>query len=212
MKPILRHLLLMGLSGVVLALLGAGALSWYTHHGEEIEIPELRGKTVEQVAQELDALDLRYEVIDSIYVAEAIPNTIHESSPEGGHKVKPGRIVFLVTYAFAPRQLPLPHVAHMSARQAVATLRGMGFDQLELRIVSGEFRDLCLGVHSADGKPLEAGTKLAPNTKLVVLISGTIIDTLHTEELIDTEGKAEWIPDASVETDSATTNNSEDWW
>lgn len=211
MKPILRHLLLMGLTAVALGLLSAGALSWYTHHGEEIEIPELRGKTIEQVAQELSNLGLRYEVIDSIYIAEATPNTIHESTPAVGHKVKPGRIIFLVTYALAPRQLPLPHVAHMSARQAVATLRGMGFGQLELRTVSGEFRDLCLGVQSVDGRLLEAGTKLSPNTKLVVLISGMTLDTLRAEELIDTQGTAEWTPDEVATTDT-TTNNSEDWW
>lgn len=176
---------LMLLVGIGIAV---GATLWlgsYTRHGEEVTIPEIRGKSLDEVRALFKEVDLHYEVVDSIYDESARAGVVRELVPSSGSKVKPGRIVFLTTYAYAPRPLTLPYVENMSARQAIALLRGLGFESVSTKLVSGEYRDLCLGVTDSSGKPIPAGTALNKNTPLIALVTGAVLDSLTTKDFID---------------------------
>jgi hypothetical protein len=55
--------------GITIALLFSTnlILKVYTHHGESIAIPDLRGKSESEIARILDDLDLKYQITDSIF-------------------------------------------------------------------------------------------------------------------------------------------------
>lgn len=177
---------------VAIALLSVamlwGVTLWigsYTRHGEIVIVPDTRGRTLGEVAAELDALELKYEIVDSLYDKAAVPGTIRKTTPQPGARVKPGRILFVSVYAMSPRKLVLPLVENVSKRQAIAQMQAMGFEHVELRTVQGEYNDLCLGVEDAMGNRLLAGTMISKDARLVLLISGQVRDSLNVGILID---------------------------
>lgn len=206
--------------GGLLLLLLTWMISIYTQHGEEVTIPEIRGKHLTEARDLLEAQELIYEVVDSIYDEEATPWTIKESVPMAGARVKPGRTVYLTIYAVSPRPILLPYVENMSARQARAVLSAMGFDDIKMRVVPGEYHDLCVGLTDASGRMLSAGTPVLYGATLVMLVSGQVQDSIRVSDLIES-AEGEWVDGdastSSVEFDSTERKNTgttppEEWW
>lgn len=184
-KSILLNLLMMLVVAVSGFLIIAWGLDFYTKHGESVVIPELRGKLLPEGITMLEDADLRYEVVDSIYDKKAVPGSIIEAYPSPGGRVKPQRIIFLKVYAMAPPRIPVPHVKDMSARQALALLRGLGFENIKERSVAGEYIGLCQGITYADGKPLKVGDMISKETPIIMLITGQIqIDSIRLDDLL----------------------------
>jgi hypothetical protein len=66
-KVFLKNLLI-ALVFVAVVIFGANIyLSSYTDHGETVEVPDLRGMTLEDVESTLSSSTLTFEVIDSVY-------------------------------------------------------------------------------------------------------------------------------------------------
>ncbi len=69
----------------------------YTNHGQEIQVPVLLGNNLDDVPQLLTGLELRYEVIDSIYDPSLLEGTVVYQSPmptdSTGMGVKEGRVI-----------------------------------------------------------------------------------------------------------------------
>lgn len=184
-KSIAFNLFLM----LIVAVSGFFAVVWglgfYTNHGETVVIPELRGKSLQTAIQMLDDVNLKYEVVDSIYDKKAIPGSIIEAYPNTGESVKPQRIIFLKIYATSPPRISVPYLKDMSSRQALALLRGLGFEYITERSVPGEYMGLCQGITLANGKPLQAGDLITKDTPLVLLVTGQIrIDSLRLDDLL----------------------------
>lgn len=182
---LLLHIgLVVGLS--VLIVLGIRwGLSEYTHHGVSVRVPELSGKPLSKAIAELEAAGLKYEVVDSTYNAQARPGTVADVVPTSGSAVKPERIVFLRIYAHEPSSISIPWLEGQSARNALARLRGLGFEYLQEKIVASQDLGACLGLTKIDGTPLKAGAMVPKNTRIVVLIGGQVQDTLSLRDLID---------------------------
>ncbi len=210
--------LLLALGALVVLSLGIGWwLGFYTQHGEEVIIPELRGKALSEAKANLEEVGLEYEIVDSVYRREAIPGTVEESLPVAGSRVKPGRIVYLTIFASADRPMTMPMVANMSARNAMALLRGMGFEHIQVREVAGEYKDLCLGVLDASGLELKPGSRVSRSTRLTLLVSSLMLDSLRISDLIEdsegavVDGETKNVP-SPPKPDSVPPKEPEDWW
>lgn len=216
-SSLIVNLLLIGLCLVALILVAGWGLRVYAQHGEEVIIPELRGKGLGEAKAALEAAGLEYEIVDSVYRREATPGTIQESLPVAGARVKPGRIVYLTIFAVADRPMTMPMVANMSARNAMALLRGMGFEHIQTRMVAGEYEDLCLGVLDASGVEITPGSKVSRNTRLTILVSSLKIDSLRVSDLIE-GADSTLVEDMSPSRPTAPTPDTipqkdpEDWW
>lgn len=216
-SSIIVNLLLIGLCLGVLALGASWWLKIYAQHGEEVIIPELRGKGLGEAKAALEDAGLEYEIVDSVYRREATPGTIQETLPVAGARVKPGRIVYLTIFAVADRPMTMPMVANMSARNAMALLRGMGFEHIQTRVVAGEYEDLCLGVLDASGIELPPGSKVSRNTRLTILVSSLKIDTLRVSDLIE-GADSTLVKDGLISRptksnpDTIPQKEPEDWW
>lgn len=190
-RSIILNLLIMMIVGVSGFLLLVWSLGYYTRHGESAIIPSVKGKQLSEAIDLLRDADLEYEVVDSVYDKLAIPNTIIEVYPGAGETVKPGRIIFLKIYASAPPRIPVPHIKDMSARQAYALLRGLGFESISEKAVVGEYMGLCQGLTLANGQTLKAGDLISRDTRLVLLVTGRVqLDSVRLDDLLAADSLA----------------------
>ena len=87
---------------VVLAIIAAISylffhwLTFTTHHGQEITVPDLSKLSAEQAEEKLNAIDLDYIILDTVDFKPEFPKlTIVEQEPKAGAKVKEGRKIYI---------------------------------------------------------------------------------------------------------------------
>ena len=169
-NPYIRTILLAAGILFLLVIITLWGLRIYTQHGKAVVVPDVKGLQVSEAAPFLEKNTLRYEVIDSSFIKNAIPGSIIEITPSAGTKVKENRIVYLTINAFSTQMFAVPDVKDLSQRQAVAMLSAIGFEHIYIEMVSGAYRDLVVGLR-ANGKEVAAGEKLPITSRLTVLVS-----------------------------------------
>ncbi len=111
---------------LLVGLIGFG-LSRFTQHNQEVSVPDLRAKSLEQVAETLGALALRYEVYDTIaFSADFDPFAVREQNPKPFEKVKSNRKIYLVLNRGAYERIALPEVIQSTERNARSKLSTLG--------------------------------------------------------------------------------------
>jgi len=163
---------LLGL-GIVTVILIAGVLIWlshYTQHGKAVEVPDVKNLLVEKAEQFFAERELKCVVVDSVFIRNAVPGSIAETTPPIGSMVKRGRIIYLKVIASTPQLITIPDVKDNSQRQARAWLNSLGFENIEIKFVPGIYKDLVLGLEYR-GASIEAGQRLPAGTSLTLLVS-----------------------------------------
>lgn len=212
---LLTHLLIMAGVSLLLIVLLIFGLDLYTHHGETVKVPDLRGKTLAEMQRILDDVGLEYEINDSTYSNTAIPGTVREVVPAPGSEVKSGRIIFIAINGFHQRLQTIPIYKDQSARQILSLLKGLGFESVEQRVVAGRYSGSVVKLETADGKLVEAGTQLRIDTKLILFVAGQIIDTLGLDRYIEdySKGGSDSTAGSSPSPDKKDDGGiSNDWW
>jgi len=140
-KTFFRHLFaaLIVYSAIIWVILRL--ISNYTLHGKTIPVPNLKGKKMEVVEKMLQELDLKFMVIDSVYVAEKPKGSVIEQNPAPGFQVKKSRTVYLTLNAFNPPKVKLPELKDVSLRQATAMLETYGLEVGNLSYVPDFAKD-----------------------------------------------------------------------
>jgi Uncharacterized protein conserved in bacteria len=169
--PILCNLILVVIASLLVVWIVLKWLDSYTRHDKTVVIPvDVINMTVSDAEKLLAQKKLSYEIIDSIYVKQAVPGTIYKVSPPEGNNVKEGRKIYLTLYAQNPPQISVPEVRDISQRQALAQLKSVGFESITVQKVDGPYRDLVVGLES-NGQPIAAGVRCGYNTPLTLLVS-----------------------------------------
>jgi beta-lactam-binding protein with PASTA domain len=139
-----------------------------THHGKRIVVPNLKGKQLTEAEESLSEHNLRYEVTDSTYIANAKPLTIISQFPESGAKVKEDRKIFVTVTAFTPPQVPMPGLVNLSLQHAQTLLQNTG---LQLGEISKEpaFNTNVLR-QEYQGKPIASKTKIPKGSKIDLVL------------------------------------------
>lgn len=97
------------------------SLHCFTKHGEEITIPDVRGKNVNAAIDQLKAMHFE-TYVDSTYEPAQKPLTVLKQVPDTGSVVKEGRTVFLTVNMLNPPHIPMPNLVSLSYRSAVMLL------------------------------------------------------------------------------------------
>ncbi len=155
---------LLGMTAVVL-LLCFGVkygLDFYTHHGEGIDVPELKGMTYLRARILLDEKGLNIVVSDSGYVKTMPADCILVQTPGHGTKVKSGHTIYVTVNSPSSPTFAIPDIVDNSSyREAEAKLMAMGFKLTEPQKVVGEkdwvYGILCRGrrVSNGDRVPID---------------------------------------------------------
>ena len=94
---------------VVLLCLGVKyGIDLYTHHGEKIEVPDVKHKSFKDAEHLLEDRGLVVVVSDTGYVKTLPPDCVLEQSPDAGSIVKSGRIVYLIINSDSSPKLTSP--------------------------------------------------------------------------------------------------------
>lgn len=158
-------------------------LEIYTHHGEEIEVPDVKGVQLGFAERMLSSRGLKAVVVDSSYNKALVGNSILEQTPQPGKTVKQGREIYLVINTVKTPTIAIPDLAdNSSLREAEARLKALGFKLAPCEYVDGE-RDWVYGV-KCQGKNVFGGDRI-PIDALITLQVGSGDFTDNPEEQSD---------------------------
>lgn len=157
---------------VVVVLLCFGVkfgLDFYTHHGEEIEIPDVRHKLFSDAEHLLTGKGLQVVVADTGYVKNVPADYVLEQQPAPGRKVKSGRVIYVTVNASHARLVLLPDIVdNCSYREARAKLTAMGFRVGPPEYIAGE-KDWVYGLKSK-GRLLASGQRVSVDDMLIMQV------------------------------------------
>ena len=178
---------LIAMPAVVIAII-FGVLHWlddYTHHGQSIIVPNVKGLPFKQAEAEFNKKNLKAVVVDSNYVKGMPAGAVLEQKPSSGAKVKTGRTIYLTINTAEMPRVAIPDIIDNSSyRQAEARLRALGFKLTAPEIISGE-KDWVYAVKYME-KELTNGEKIPRESVLTLIIGNDEIkaDSLNTDSLI----------------------------
>ena len=177
---------------VVVVVMIFGVLKWmdvYTHHGETVVVPDVKGMTTEEAAKMFRNRGLVAVISDTKYVKDKAAGIILELKPGACEKVKEGRTVYLTVNTLDVPLRVIPDVAdNSSLRQAQAKLLSAGFKLNEVQLVNGE-KDWVYGV-KYQGRQLTAGEKIPMGASLTLMVGDGAGDTVEEDSIdidLDTE-------------------------
>lgn len=165
-KDILIHIgIIVAISLVLILFFFYVYLPISTNHGETIKVPDLKGKTLEQIEQIVNDSDLRFQVNDSSYVAGAVPFSVLSQNPVAGAEVKSNRKIYVTVTAKNPPMVPMPELRDKSLLAAKMELKSRDLILLEPNLVSSPFANLVIKQYVND-KEIVAGTHIPKGTKI----------------------------------------------
>ncbi len=144
-------------------------LGSYTNHGETVDVPDFKGKTVGELKEFMTGKDLRYQIIDSVYNPKEKPGTIISQDPEAKSKVKHNRTVYLYVICMQAPQVSMPKLIDRSARQAVLMIKSYGLKLGKISEVSGDCNG-CVLAQFADGKAIEPGAPVKKGSRIDISV------------------------------------------
>ena len=164
----------------VLAVVGVIiGLNIYTHHGENIMVPDVRHHSESDATQVLEELGLQVVVNDTGYVKNLPPGVVLEQSPANGVYVKSGRLVYITINALSTPTIALPDVIdNSSLREAQAKLKALGFKLGEPQYVTGE-KDWVYGV-KVRGRNVSTGDRISVEDIVYIQVGSGIRDVTDT--------------------------------
>ena len=174
-KQFLLHISLILLVFIVLLLLTTTFLGLYTHHGKAYAVPDFSGLSLNEADDEADHSKLKLEIIDSLYVPEAVPGTVIDQYPNPGYEVKQGRTIFLTIAAMMPELIDVPRVVDISLREAIARLENAGLVVGRIEYKPSEFINLVLEIRH-NGHHLTTADKLPKGSDVVLWVGKGLSD------------------------------------
>jgi beta-lactam-binding protein with PASTA domain len=187
-------------------------LKWldiYTHHGNAISVPDVKGVSVNEAKAILKNHGLESAVVDSNYVKSMPAGCVLELLPAAGEAVKKGRIIYLTVNTGNVPMYSVPDVAdNSSARQARARMVAAGFKLTEDESIAGE-KDWVYGV-KYNGRELRHGDKVPAGATLTLLVGngGHVVEN----DSIDEEGSVNIDTPSGSSAGSVSSSNDDSWF
>lgn len=145
-------------------------LPYVTNHGESIEVPELKGLTLEEAKAVLGKAKLKHEVTDSVFVLDQKPLSVFTSHPQAGSKVKSKRKIFLTITAASAPMVKFPNIIGRSSNSAQNQLLSLGLIFGGIERIPAMEENTILKVKTIDGKEVVAGDEVPKGTKIVFVV------------------------------------------
>lgn len=165
---------------LIVAVLGIYFLQKYlsaiTDHGEVVIVPDLSTYSLSQVENELSALELTYEVMDSSEFKKSYPpGSVVQQYPVAGSEVKRDRTIKLTLNPLHERKLELPDVIDIPRTDAAFRLESRGFKVGKVRYVPDIGKDNVLAVE-LNGNKVEIGQKYEKGTSFDLVLGMGLSD------------------------------------
>jgi eukaryotic-like serine/threonine-protein kinase len=167
-KHFLKHTGLIFLAYVVIVGGTILILDSYTNHGQQIKVPNLIGLKSDIARQRVEELDLKIEVLDSVYNPDIPAGTIVSQDPAPTSKssvfVKEGRII-RIQVSKKTRLVEMPSLLDKSQRFAESVLKNRGLKyRIEFKQTSESngavLKQLFKGSEIKEGKRIPIGSTI----------------------------------------------------
>ena len=172
---------------VLLLCLGVGyGLDLYTHHGEGIEVPELKGMRYEKARMLLEEKGLSIVVSDSGYNKALPADCILAQMPGHGQKVKEGHVVYVTVNSPSSPTFAIPDIVdNSSLREAEAKLTAMGFRLSPAQRVTGE-KDWVYGI-LCRGRRISNGDRVPIDYPLTLMVGSGAYDESDSVDYVSSD-------------------------
>jgi len=159
----------------VLYMLFFASLGWFTHHGEEVKVPNVTGQGLKTAMAELEKMGFDVQV-DSAYDPEQKPFVILGQQPEIGAVVKSGRTLFLTVNKAEPLQTSMPNLIGLSFRSAALMLKSnhlmLGDTTYRPDIAKGAILEQLM-----NGQPVKPGQIIYQGSRISLVIGDGLGET-----------------------------------
>jgi beta-lactam-binding protein with PASTA domain len=164
-KTFFKHLALAVVSlGIILWILFK-LLGVYTHHGETAEVPDFKGKNIEELDNFVVDRHVGYVIIDSIYDPKEKPGVVIKQDPEAKSMVKHNRTIYLYVTSTQAPQMAMPKLVDRSTRQAVFMIESYGLKVGKITEVAGDCSG-CVLKQYYKGKEITPGDAVKKGSKI----------------------------------------------
>jgi eukaryotic-like serine/threonine-protein kinase len=148
------------------------ALRVYTRHGQALAVPDFAGQTLSEVSKTADLKNLRYRIIDSVYIQGAKPGTVVSQNPSPETKVKENRTIFLTINAINPEKVKMPNIVGISSRLAETILINCGLKIGSKIYIPGIGKDYVLRqLYHRKSKDIPVGTLILKGSSVDIALS-----------------------------------------
>jgi len=163
-------------------------LEYYTHHGEIIEVPDLKGMRLKDAVTLLTDMGLDVQVTDSSYNKKLAPGCVLVQNPVAGTGVKQRHMISLTINTGTSPKLTIPDIIdNCSRREAEARLEALGFHILEPQRVHGE-KDWVYGI-VCHGRNVYTGEHVPSESSLILQVGdGFMSEGFEDDDYDDDEG------------------------
>lgn len=159
-------------------------LNSYTMNGQTISVPLLEGLTMEEVQQVLNEKELRFQILDSIYVENSDKGVVLEQQPLADDLVKKNRTIYITVSKIIPPKIGMPDVVDLSLRIAAAKIESYGLKVGKLSYFPSECVN-CVLEAKIKGKAVERNQPIAKGSVIdLVLGSGTSSEKVFAPYLV----------------------------
>lgn len=177
-KHFLKHSIFILLTYFLVITIVVFYLDSTTNHGVKIDVPNVVGLKTSSAQSKLEALELKIEVLDSIYKPELPSGTIVSQDPLPTSKslvcVKPGRII-RVQVSKKSRLVEMPSLIDKSERISESILKNRGLKCRKNYVPTSESNGAVLR-QLYNGREIKEGTKI-PVGSTITLVVGQNNDT-----------------------------------
>lgn len=166
---ILKRILVAIVIVVALVTVTLYAINIYTHHGESETVPDVRGLFINEAELMFRNHGLFPQIIDSVFRSDKKLGTIIEQIPGPNSKVKKNRPIYLIINAKQVKQIPVPDLADVSYRQALAMIKAIGLQVDKVEYKPSEYKDLVIDVKYR-GVSIAQGMRIPIDSYLTLVV------------------------------------------
>lgn len=197
--PVLMNLIYIIVASVLLIWMLLWFIDFWTFHGEERVVPDVKGQTFESAEGNVDLSGLKAVISDSVFDSYSRPSTVVEQTPIAGARIKKGGTVYLTIVAFSPKLITVPDFYNVSVRQARSMFNGLGISEVREVPVISEYQGLVLGA-KFNGVSLQPGARIPVSAVVTLEVGSGYEDFSDTaDEVTDTLAIDETIEELNIE-------------
>ena len=185
--PLIKHLLYMIGISIVIVVIVFICIKVYARQGDEYELPDLTDKKLVDLDVD-NPYELEFIILDSFYNKGTEGGVVLLQDPKPGTMIKKGRKVYITLSSFNEADAIVPDVISMSLRPAISHLENTGLVVRKLGFTPNPnptegLDDEVLSL-SSGGRTLIAGEKIAPGSKIDLVIGTGDIAKLASVPLV----------------------------
>ena len=172
----------------------------YTNNGEEFELKDFQGLSIEKVSNELEQLGLKYQIIDSVFIdslggVKVKKGTIYIQDPIAGTFVKEGRTLYFTVRRIGSEKIRIPEEV-FDGKDKTYMKNNLGSNFKLVFIPENGSVDLVVKSLSSGGSNLRVGDSLIKGSSINVYLeldvdvdndNRRLIDNLQSTDSIITE-------------------------